>query len=254
MNWEYFWWTDGTFIKNKMPKNFGFTPFDGTHIFWIVLAVVTFAVCSYFYRKCGETGRKRFRFTVAGLIVLDEIAKWVMLLATSQFTVNYLPLHLCTINIFLISFHVFKPFKAIDNFLYMICIPAAMAALIFPTWTRQPILNFMHIHSNTIHILLALYPIMLTVGGDIKPRARQIWKGILLLIGLAIPAYVVNHFFDTNYMFLAEAVPPLTVFEDIFGNHIIGFPILLAAILIVMYVPIEIYRYVIKKEKVEKLK
>ena len=174
MSTEYFWWTDGTFVKNKKPKNFGFTHFEATHIFWLVLLVVTAVVCSLCYRKCGEKGRKRFRFIVAGLIFLDEIAKWIMLFATDQWTVNYLPLHLCTINIFIIAIHLIKPYKSLDNFLYMICIPAALAALLFPTWTRQPILNFMHIHSSTIHILLALYPIMLTAGGDIKPRARHI--------------------------------------------------------------------------------
>lgn len=250
---EYFWWTDGTFAKNKMPKNFGFSHFDATHIFWLVLLVLTLVICSCFYRKFGAVGRKRFRFTVAGLIFADEIAKWIMLFVTGQWTVNYFPLQLCTINIFIIAIHLFKPFKSLDNFLYMICIPAAFAALLFPTWTRQPILNFMHIHSSSIHILLALYPVMLTVGGDIKPRARHIWKSLILLVVLAIPAAIVNHFCGTNYMFLAKATFPLTIFEDLLGNYLWGFPILIAAVLLVMYVPLEIYRYVIKKEKVEKI-
>ena len=253
MSMEYFWWTDGTLVKNKKPKNFGFSHFDATHIFWLVMLLVTTVVCSYFYRKCGEKGRKRFRFTVAGLIFLDEIAKWIMLFATNQWSVNYFPLHLCTINIFIIAVHIIKPYKSLDNFLYRICIPAAIAALLFPTWTRQPILNFMHIHSSTIHILLALYPIMLTVGGDIKPRARHIWKSLLLLAALAVPAIIVNNICGTNYMFLAKATFPLTIFKDLLGNHLWGFPILIAAVLIVMYVPVEIYRYVIKKEKVEKI-
>ena len=253
MTMEYFWWTDGTLVKNKKPKNFGFSHFDATHIFWLVMLVLTLGICSYFYRKCGEKGRRRFRFAVAGLIFLDEIAKWIMLFATDQWTVNYFPLQLCTINIFIIAIHLIKPYKSLDNFLYMICIPAAIAALLFPSWTRQPILNFMHIHSSTIHILLALYPTMLTVGGDIKPRARHIWKSLLLLVGLAVPAFIVNEICGTNYMFLAKATFPLTIFEDLLGNYLWGFPILIALVLIVMYVPIEIYRYVIKKEKVEKI-
>ena len=99
-----------------------------------------------------------------------------------------------------------------------------------------------------------LYPVMLTVGGDIKPRARHIWKSLVLLLCLAVPAAIVNTLCETNYMFLAEATFPLTIFEDLLGSHLFGFPILLAAVLIVMYVPLEIYRYVIKKEKFEKLK
>ena len=253
MTMDYFWETTGS-----IKKGVGFKHFDATHIFWLVLLVLTVTVCSYCYRKCGETGRRRFRFTVAGLILADEIAKWIMLFSTGLWTMNYLPLHLCTINIFVIAVHIFKPYKVLDNFLYMICIPGALAALAFPSWTKLPLLNFMHIHSSTIHILLALYPIMLTVGGDIKPRARQIWKCLIMLVCMAIPAFLVNTLTagtktPTNYMFLAKAQAPLTVFEDLFGNHLWGFPILIAAILLVMYVPIEIYRYAIKKEKVEKI-
>lgn len=253
MTWEYFWESTGS-----IKKGVGFKHFDATHIFGLVLLVLTVTICSYFYRKCGETGRKRFRFTVACLIFADEIAKWIMLLSTGLWTMNYLPLHLCTINIFVIAVHIFKPYKVLDNFLYMICIPGALAALVFPSWTKLPLLNFMHMHSLTIHILLALYPIMLTVGGDIKPRARQIWKCLVMLVLMAIPAFAVNALTagtktPTNYMFLAKAQAPLTIFEDLFGSHLWGFPILIALILLVMYVPIEIYRYVIKKEKVEKI-
>ena len=249
MTMEFFWESSGS-IRDGV----GFRHFDATHIFWLTVLAVTVSVCSYFYRRCGEGGRKRFRFAVAGLIFADEIAKWIMLLSTGLWTVNYLPFHLCTINIFVIAVHIFKPYKVLDNFLYMICIPAALAALLFPSWTKLPILNFMHMHSSTIHILLALYPIMLTVGGDIKPRASQIPKGLIMLVCMAIPALVVNTLtagtdLPTNYMFLAEAQAPLTVFEDLFGSHLWGFPILIAAILLVMYLPVELWHYVRKRRK-----
>ena len=32
------------------------------------------------------------------------------------------------------------------------------------------------------------------------------------------------------------------VFEQIFGSHLVGFPILISAVLLVMYVPMELYR------------
>ena len=238
---EYFWETSGS-----IQKGVGFQHFDATHIFWILTFLLTVVICSFAYRRCGETGRRRFRYTVAGLIFLDEIAKWVMLLSTGLWTLNYLPLQLCTINIFVIAVHLWKKSDLLDNFLYMICIPGAMVAILFPSWTKLPILNFMHLHSNTIHILLALYPIMLTVGGDIKPRARQIPKSLVMLACMAIPAILVNTLTagtdtPTNYMFLAEAQAPLTLFEDLLGHYLWGFPIIIAAVILVMYTPVEVY-------------
>ncbi len=244
---EYFWQTTGS-----IKKGVGFSHFSTTHLIWLAIFAVTCLVCCYCYRKCGETGRKRFRITVTGLILLDEAAKWVMLLATGLWTKNYLPLQLCTINIFIITFHTIKPTKLIGNFLYMICIPAAMMALVFPSWTKLPMANFMHIHSFTIHILLALYPIMLTVGGDIKPRAKYILKCLLILICMAIPVYIFNEFMDTNYMFLAKADKgnPLYWFEQNWGNHLLGFPVIMAAVIAVMYGPLELILKLKKKKEI----
>ncbi len=245
MTMEYFWETSGSIVKGV-----GFKHFSPLHLAWIAFFLVSCIVVSFFYRKCGEVGRKRFRFTVGGLIILSEILKTAVLLATGLWTKNYLPLHLCPINVFLVAVHMFKPTKTIDNFLYTICIPAAIMAILFPTWTKLPFLNFMHIRSFLGHILLVLYPLMLTVGGDIKPRARLIPKCLLLLVGMAIPVGIFNYFFDTNYMFLMEAEKgnPLYWFAQNWGNHLLGFPVLLAAVLIIMYAPIEIYRLVKRKK------
>ncbi len=234
---KYFWETTGS-----IPSGVGFQHYELCHILWLVGMLVTFVAVSLFYRKSTPPRRRIIRFTVAGLILADELAKMILLTATGLWTKNYLPLQLCTINIFLIAAHAIKPSKMLENFLYLICIPAALAALLFPTWTKLPPANMMHIHSFSVHILLALYPIMLTVGGDIKPRLREIPKCILLLVGMAIPVYFVNRLLDTNYMFLmeAEAGNPLLIFEKAFGHHLIGYPILLAALVVLMYAPWEL--------------
>lgn len=245
---EYFFETTGS-IKSGV----GFSHWSPTHIFWLVTLVAVCAICCFFYRKSGEIGRKRWRFTVASLIVLDEILKMVVLIAFGRYTKNYLPLQLCTINIFLIAIHVFKPSKTLGNFLYTICIPAAVLALLFPTWTKLPFANFMHWHSFTVHILLALYPLMLTVGGDIKPRAKYLPRVLGLLILLAIPAYIVNCILDTNYMFLmrADKGNPLYWFEQNWGNHFLGIPVILVPLMTALYLPWEL-AFKGKKVKVQK--
>jgi uncharacterized membrane protein YwaF len=66
---------------------------------------------------------------------------------------------------------------------------------------------------------------------------------------MAIPVYFLNLVLDTNFMFLMEADKgnPLYIFEQIFGHHEIGFPILAAAVLVAMYVPLGIYRKIKNK-------
>ena len=247
---EYFFETSGS-----IEKGHGFSHFSITHIGWLIaFLVITAAVC-ILYRKCGAVGRKRIRFTVSGLILLDEILKVVVLVAVGRYTKNYLPIQLCSINIFLIAIHVFKPTKTLDNFLYCICIPAALLALVFPSWTKLPFANFMHWHSFTVHILLALYPIMLTVAGEIKPRVKYLWRSLLLLLCMAIPIYFFNMIADTNYMFLAEAEKgnPLYLFEQLWGNHLLGIPVILVPLMTVLYLPWSLFYAYKSKRQAETL-
>ncbi len=245
---KYFFETSGS-----IESGVGFSHYDLCHILWLVaFAILATGVC-ILYCKSGNSIRRILRFSVAGLIVADELMKLILLTATGLWTKNYLPLQLCTINIFLIAAHVWRPSRVLDNFLYLICIPAALAALLFPTWTKLPPANLMHIHSFTVHMLLCLYPLMLTVGGDIRPRLRETWKCVLLLIGMAIPVYFINKGLDTNYMFLMEAEDgnPLQIFEKLCGEHLVGYPVLLAALLLLMYAPWEIMRLVKRTRKAD---
>lgn len=230
------YWLETT---GSIKKGVGFSHFDALHLGWLaVFAVFTMALCLY-YRRQDAAGRGRLRKGMACAIVADELFKMAVLFIGGNYTKNYLPLHLCSINIFLIAYHAWKPGKVLDNFLYTVCIPGALAALLFPSWTKLPLANCMHIHSFTIHILLAAYPIMLLAGGDIRPDYRKIPRVLTLLACLAAVAQAVNLWLGTNYMFLMEAEKgnPLQWFEKAFGSHLIGFAVLIPLILVVMYLP-----------------
>lgn len=222
----------------------GFSLFGMLHLLWLALfAVVTVLNCLWF-RKMGPEAKQRWKKAVALLLIADEVFKVVMLIIGGRYIAKYLPLHLCRINIFLIAIHAWKPYKALSVFLYTVCIPGALAALLFPSWTLLPFQNFMHIHSFTVHILLAMYPIVLTAGGELKPRAKNIPQCLLLLAAMAVPIVGVNLLLDTNFMFLMypEEGNPLNWFAQNWGSHLYGFPVLITAILIVMYLPVELYQ------------
>ncbi len=241
---ENFWLT-----TESAGKRVGFVHFGTTHNLWLILFVLFTVTVCLLYRRADEKQRKLLRLTLVSLLFADELFKIVCLLISNQYIPKYLPLHLCSINIFIFAYHAFRPSKLLDNYLYTICIPAAMMALLFPTWTKLPSDSFMHIHSFTVHILLTAYPIMIVTDGKFRPNLRLVPKCLLLLIGMAVPVYFVNLLLDTNFMFLMSASKgnPLYLFEKAFGNHLIGYPVLAAAVIIVMHVPIIIARQWQKK-------
>ena len=227
-----------------IPEGKGFSSFGPVHLAWLCVFLAAAVLCSLVYRRLSAAGRKRMRCLFAALLVADEAFKVVCLLIGGNYQVNYLPLHLCSIIIFLIAVHALWPSRQLGNFLYTVCIPAAVAALLFPTWTALPVGNFMHLHSFTVHILLAVYPIMLTSAGDIRPQLRTIPWCLAFLACLAVPIYAVNLLLDTNFMFLMYAPKgnPLYWFGETFGNHLIGYPVLIAAVVMLMYLPPELIR------------
>lgn len=231
----------------------GFSLFGATHLTWLAVAAVVITANCLWYRKLGTVGRDRWNKTMAILLVANELIKNIFLFIGGRFLPDYLPLHLCSINIFLIALHAWRPSEMLSNFLYTVCIPGAMAALLFPSWTELPVLNFMHLHSSTVHIQLVMYPLVLAVNGVLKPSAKGIPKCLLLLVILAAVALISNLIFDTNFMFLMNAEPgnPLYQFEQAFGSHLIGFPILISVVLAVMYVPMGLYRKHKRKSAVE---
>lgn len=231
---EHFWKT-----VEVIPEGIGFAHYGALHLCWLTAFAVVAVLNCILYRKLGEKGRKIWRIVIASLLVLDEIYKQIPLFVNGLFTLEYLPLHLCSINIFVIVFHALKPTKYVGNYLYTVCIPGAMAALLFPTWNALPGANYMLIHSFTVHILLALYPIVLTVAGEIKPELKELPKALLLLAGLALFALICNLLMDANFMFLMYADPgnPLYLFKELWGSHLLGFPVIIVGILLVMHTP-----------------
>jgi len=234
-----FWYSQET-----IPDGVGFTHYSPVHLFWLALFVVAAIVCSLHYRKLSTSGRALWRKMIAILVVADELFKQFGLILGGNWDPGYLPLHLCSINIFVIAYHCFTLNPLAGNFLYTACIPGAIAALLFPTCEELPLLNFMHIHFFTVHILLALYPIVLTAGADITPDAKQIPGIVAVLAVLAAIMYFINPLLDANFFFMASASKgnPLYWFKQNWGNHLYGFPVLVCAILLAMHGPVVWYR------------
>ncbi len=227
-----------------IPDGMGFSHFDGLHLGWLgAFAVFTAAVC-ILYRRQLPAERLRLRRLMAVLLLADELFKMTMLAIGGRYLISYLPLHLCSVCILLSAVHAWRPSVTLSNFLYAVGLPGALAALLFPTWVELPLGNFMHIHSFTVHILLAAYPIMVFAGGDLRPDWKQIPRCLGLLAFLAVIAWLANALWDTNFMFLSSAGKgnPLYFFRQTFGDHRVGFVFLIPAVLAVMYGPLELCR------------
>ena len=91
----------------------GFTHYDGYHLLWMIAAAVFIAGLALLYRRQDDATRAKWRKRVALAIVLDEVWKMFWLAVGGNYTLGYLPLHLCSINILLIAVHAWMAIRMI---------------------------------------------------------------------------------------------------------------------------------------------
>ncbi len=221
---KYFWDTGFT-----IPAGKGFSLWGGGHLLWLAFWLLLCIVLGAAYRGWEEKKRQHCRRVLASLLILDELAKYAVTLGTGRFKPDFLPLHLCSINIFLIAADAFKPCPALREVLYAVCLPGAFFALLFPGWSYLPFANALCIHSFTAHILLFLYPLVLLVGG-FRPNFRRFLRLLPACLAVVACVYVLNFILDTNFMFLRYAGEgnPLTLFQSWLGTpgYLVGIPII----------------------------
>lgn len=226
--------------SETIGKGLGFPIFGSVHLFWLIVISISCTLAFFCCRRMQLSGRRKLLKGIALFLLISEIVKILLLISIGCFEWNYFPLHLCSMNIFIIDSHAFKPTRFKTEFLYAVCLPGAAAAILFPGWPTLPFVNFLHIHSFIIHGLLLMYPLLLLAGG-FKPDYRQLPKCLLLLVVISPFLYIFNKIADTNFMFLNHPGTdnPLSLFEKWLGNpgYISGFFVLLAIIWNVLYLP-----------------
>ena len=185
-----FWYTKTTMDKLN-PDYIRFEHFSPLHLFVTAVFFAIIICAMVFYRRLDEKGRQKFLYIMSALLIADELWKHILSAATGQWEWEFIPLHLCSINIFVCVINSFRRDKLTSEILYALCVPGALLALLMPTWTNLPYWNFMSLHSNSVHVLLAMYPLLLIAGG-FKPNFRRLPKVLLLLLCESVPIYFLN--------------------------------------------------------------
>lgn len=234
MESNYFWYTEYALP----PEASGFAHFCPGHLLWLALTAALGLGLCWAYRRWSPGWRQVCRRTTAALLVADELFKYYIAFRGGGFRASYLPLHLCSINIFVIAADAFRPSGRLQEVLYAVCLPGAFFALVFPGWAYLPLWNALCIHSFTAHVLLFLYPLLLIAGG-FRPRFRRFVRTLPGMLGAVAVAYCFNQYFGTNFMFLAWAGEgnPLSWFESFLGRpgYLVGIPVIAAVCWALLY-------------------
>ena len=230
--------------QDDIPAGMGYPLFGTAHILSVVITLVLVLFFLFYIKKFKDKTQKTVLRSIPLLMIFLEILKDVFLMTQHRFGIGYLPLHICSMGIFVFLFREFSKKKSVKDFFgevaYILIMPGALAALIFADWTvYYPVLNFINLHSYLWHGLLILYPLLIKSRGDISPNVRHIHRVILFLCAVVPPVYVFDKCFNCNYLFINRPVKnsPLSLLASFMGvpGYLIGYAVLTVIAILLVY-------------------
>ena len=208
--------------EKLLPADAGFSLLGPQHLGMLALLALWSAAVLLWFRRLREVQLVRALRAMASVMLALEVLKDFVLAEIGAFSVGYLPLHLCSIAMFVCLYYCGHPKSdTCGQILYSVCFPGALCALLFPDWTNFPILHFQSLHSFIYHTLLVQFSLAPVVTGRVRPGLRHVWTSMAFLVLAALPVGAADRLLHTNSMFLEKPSPgsPLELLT-VFPGHV----------------------------------
>ncbi len=237
---EYFWKQ-----YEDLPQGLGYMRFSAEHIITLLVlgALIAMAV------RLLTGGRLRSAMRVIPWVMAGlELLKDGFLIHAGHFGVGYLPLHLCSLGLFVFiaaSLAKTDRWRMIwGEIACVLILPGTIAALLFPDWAHlYPVFNFMNLYGYAWHGLLLLYPLLMVRSGWTRLSIRHAHYPWIFLICAGVPVYVFDRLADCNYMFVSRPLKgtPLAWIAAVTGDtwYLAGYIAFAVIVIGLIYIGIE---------------
>ena len=219
-----------------------FEHFCTGHLIILGIIPVFITALVYLTHKLSKENAGRLIRAFSTLALCCEGLQDILLTIEGGNILDYLPLHLCNLGLFINVIASFTRGKVRGFFAevsLVLIAPGSIFALITPDWNYRPLLSWLPLMCFFTHTLVVAIPVMMYVNGWCRPVFRHIWYPYAFLIAVTIPIYTLDKVLNRNYMFLLRPISgtPLAWLASFMGNpgYLIGVLIMLALVLLVVY-------------------
>jgi len=169
------------------------------------------------WKNPSEAGKRRMRYILAAILFIWEGAWHIWSVWTGTWTLQYnLPLHLCSIMVWLSILMLLTKNYRIYEFAYFIGIAGAMQAFLTPEAGKYGLWHFRAMQTVIVHGTLIVTPIYMSLKEGFRPT----WKSMLrVVVGVNIYmviVYFINLALGSNYLFIMHK-PPSASLLDVLG-------------------------------------
>lgn len=133
-------WKSYDITHAELGPNFRCYPLYGKiHLIELALSLVFIVGMALWYRRSSASARRRILVGVTIALLADEAALLLGMALTGQWNWSYLPLHLCSINVFVCLYNTLTDQNWCKEELYALCIPVRRWLCSAPAgWTCPP--------------------------------------------------------------------------------------------------------------------
>ena len=180
---------------------------------------------------------------------------FILLISEGGNLIDFLPLHLCNLGIFVNLAASFSRGRIQSFFAeigIVLLMPGAVGALLFPDWNYRPFWSYLPLLCFFTHSLLVFIPLLFLVRKKAHISFRHFWYSYLFLLIVVPPIYLLNQRAGVNYMFLMfpPESSPLEWICNFTGEklYLCGLLALITVILLLEYVVYVAIRKVSKRQ------
>jgi hypothetical integral membrane protein (TIGR02206 family) len=184
-----------------------FALFGTWHLVGLLIIVLINLAMPGFRRTSVKT-RTIIRWSMAIILWLDEASWHIWNLYWGHWTVDQLPLHICSVMVWLTGFMlIFKVYR-IYEFAYFIGIAGAMQALLTPDAGIYGFPHYRIFQTMISHGLLITSAVYMTTVEGFRPTWKSFWRVVVGLNIYAALIYPINLLLGTDFLYINRK--PLT--------------------------------------------
>lgn len=215
----------------------GFELFSLEHLITLGL-FFTVCIALVLFRNQIRPHKNIVKWTIFSILAACQVAQQLWLILTEQWQIGDLPLHLCSLSSFLAIYLFFKKSQKGFYVLYFTGTLPAILAMVTPEMSHTfPHFDYIEYFLN--HSVIPFAALYFILFEDFRVPRKAILFSYLVVNIAAVPIFLFNLLFDTNFFYLASPTESKTILS-FFGSGIMYYINLEVAALIVFsltYIP-----------------
>lgn len=182
-----------------------FVLFSSEH--WAAIIVIVLLNLSFLLlrRRAKPETLRIWRYGMAAVLIVNELAWHLWNLSVGQWKVQtMLPLHVCSVLVFLSAYMLVKRSYLIYEFAYFMGIAGALQAVLTPDLGIYGFPHFRYFQTFISHGLIITAAVYMTVVEGFRPTWKSfgrvlIWSNVYMVV-----VGVINWLIGSNYMYVAH--------------------------------------------------